>query len=87
LPFLLRSAAWTEWPGCERHWGHKAADYLSLFDPKEFSLLTVLLLSINAPLTALAFPHLMSVCAAGKTEWEGRIGFTYGNVLKRVCTI
>lgn len=61
--------------------------YLSLFDPKEFSLVTVLLLSINAPLTALAFPHLMSVCAAGKTEWEGRVGFTYGNILKRVCTI
>jgi len=44
-------------------------------------------LSINAPLTALAFPHLMSVCAAGRTEWEGRVGFTYGNILKRVCTI
>ncbi|MBN2271013.1 MAG: sodium:solute symporter family protein [Sedimentisphaerales bacterium] len=60
---------------------------LSLFDPKQFSLLTVLLLSINAPLTALAFPHLMSVCGAGRTEWEGRVGFTYGNMLKRVCTI
>ncbi|MFC1635232.1 sodium:solute symporter [Planctomycetota bacterium] len=60
---------------------------LSLFDPKSFSLLTVLLLSINAPLTALAFPHLMSVCAAGRTEWEGRVGFTYGNILKRICTI
>jgi len=67
--------------------GAQGGSYLSLFDPKEFSLLTVLLLSINAPLTALAFPHLMSVCAAGKTEWEGRIGFTYGNILKRVCTI
>ena len=66
-----------------------AADgnYLSLFDPKSFNLLTVLLLCINAPLTALAFPHLMSVCAAGRTEWEGRVGFTYGNVLKRICTI
>jgi len=63
------------------------ADYLSLFDPKRFNLLTVLLLCINAPLTALAFPHLMSVCAAGRTEWEGRVGFTYGNVLKRICTI
>jgi Na+/proline symporter len=63
------------------------SNFLRLFDPKQFSLLTVLLLSINAPLTALAFPHLMSVCAAGKTEWEGRIGFTYGNILKRVCTI
>lgn len=60
---------------------------LGLFDPNQFSLLTVLLLSINAPLTALAFPHLMSVCGAGRTEWEGRVGFTYGNMLKRVCTI
>jgi Na+/proline symporter len=66
-----------------------AADgnYLRLFDPKSFNLLTVLLLSINAPLTALAFPHLMSVCGAGRTEWEGRVGFTYGNILKRICTI
>lgn len=63
------------------------ADYLSLFDPKGFSLLTVLLLSVNAPLTALALPHLISVCGAGRTEWEGRVGFTYGNILKRVCTI
>jgi len=63
------------------------ANYLSLFDPKSFNLITVLLLCINAPLTALAFPHLMSVCAAGRTEWEGRVGFTYGNVLKRICTI
>ena len=62
-------------------------DYLLLFNPNKFSLLTVLLLTINAPLTALAFPHLMSVCGAGRTEWEGRVGFTYGNILKRVCTI
>ncbi len=67
--------------------GAQDLDYMSLFDPKGFSLLTVLLLCINAPLTALAFPHLMSVCAAGKTEWEGRVGFTYGNILKRICTI
>ena len=67
--------------------GAQETNYMSLFDPKNFSLLTVLLLCINAPLTALAFPHLMSVCAAGKTEWEGRVGFTYGNILKRVCTI
>jgi Na+/proline symporter len=67
--------------------GTQGVDYLSLFDPKRFSLLTVLLLCVNAPLTALAFPHLMSVCAAGRTEWEGRVGFTYGNILKRVCTI
>jgi len=67
--------------------GAQDVDYMSLFDPKGFSLRTVLLLCINAPLTALALPHLMSVCGAGRTEWEGRVGFTYGNILKRICTI
>ncbi|UCG60081.1 MAG: sodium:solute symporter family protein [Phycisphaerales bacterium] len=65
----------------------QAVDYLSLFDPGEFNLVTVLLLCVNAPLSMLAIPHLMSVCGAGRTEWEGRVGFTYGNILKRVCTI
>lgn len=63
------------------------ASILRLFDPESFNIWTVLLLCLNAPLTALAFPHLISVCGAGKTEWQGRVGFTYGNVLKRVCTI
>jgi len=67
--------------------GAKQADYLSLFNPAEFSLAAVILLCIMAPLTALALPHLMSVTAAGKTEWEGRMGFVGGNLLKRVCTI
>jgi len=61
--------------------------YLSLFDPKYFSLLAVLVLCINAPFSMMAQPHLMSVTSAGRTEWEGRVGFTYGNVIKRVCTM
>ena len=64
-----------------------AAGYLSLFDAKQFNIWAVILLSVNAPLSMLAFPHLMSVCGAGRTEWEGRVGFTYGNILKRLCTI
>lgn len=60
---------------------------LSLFDPGAFDLWTVILLCVNAPLSALAFPHLIPVCGAGRTEWEGRVGFTYGNMLKRICTI
>ncbi len=60
---------------------------LSLFDPSAFDLWTVIVLCINAPLSAMAFPHLIPVCGAGRTEWEGRVGFTYGNMLKRICTI
>lgn len=67
--------------------GESGTGYLKLFDPKAFNLSTVILLCINAPLTALALPHLVSVCAAGKTEWEGRMGIVCGNMLKRICTI
>jgi Na+/proline symporter len=60
---------------------------LSLTNPKTFRFWVVILLCIKAPLTALALPHLVSVCAAGRTEWEGRLGFAGGNMLKRICTI
>ena len=69
-----------------RHSG-RTDDYLSLFDPKYFSLTAVVVLCINAPFSMMAQPHVMSVSAAGRTEWEGRVGFTYGNVLKRICTM
>jgi Na+/proline symporter len=65
----------------------EGTNYLSLFDPSSFNLLTVVLLCVNAPLTALALPHLVSVCGAGRSEWEGRMGITGGNMLKRICTI
>jgi Na+/proline symporter len=75
------------WSGARTTLAGQGGSYLSLFDPKSFSLLTVLLLCINAPFSMLAQPHLITVCGAGKGEWEGRMGFTYGNILKRVCTM
>lgn len=35
----------------------------------------------------VAQPHTMELCATGKTEFEGRIGFTYGNFVKRLCAL
>ncbi len=35
----------------------------------------------------VAQPHTMEVCSTGKTEWEGRVGFTYGNFMKRFCAL
>ena len=67
--------------------GAKGGGHLNLFDPQYFSKWAVLWLLINAPFSMLAQPHLISVSAAGRTEWEGRVGFTYGNILKRLCTM
>ena len=75
------------WSGTLKTLGARGGSYLKLFDPTSFSLLTVLLLCINAPFSMMAQPHLITVCGAGKSEWEGRVGFAYGNVLKRICTM
>ncbi|MCA9041540.1 MAG: hypothetical protein KDA65_14400 [Planctomycetaceae bacterium] len=47
----------------------------------------VFMLAITAIAGIVVQPHIMGVCGAGKTEFEGRFGFTVGNFLKRFCTI
>ena len=78
---------WTQVKGILRTASGDSTDYLSIIDPKSFDLLNLILLSMSAPLTALALPHLATVCGSGRTEWESRVGFATGNFLKRVCTM
>jgi len=47
----------------------------------------VIMLSMTGLTGIVVQPHIMGVCGAGKTEFEGRFGFTVGNFLKRFCTI
>ncbi len=47
----------------------------------------ILMIVINALVGIVAQPHHMEIAGAGKTELEGRIGFTFGNMLKRICTL
>lgn len=47
----------------------------------------VCMLAITGLVGIVVQPHIMGVCGAGKTEYEGRFGFTVGNFLKRFCTV
>ncbi len=47
----------------------------------------VLMLAFVALTGIVVQPHIMGVCGAGKSEYEGRFGFTVGNFLKRFCTV
>lgn len=47
----------------------------------------IVMMSLNALVGIVVQPHIMGVCGAGKTEFEGRFGFTVGNFMKRFCTI
>jgi Na+/proline symporter len=60
---------------------------LSLVAPGKITWFFVIMMSVQALVGIVAQPFIMGVCAAGKTEWEGRVGFTAGNLVKRICTI
>ncbi len=47
----------------------------------------IVMLALGGLIGIVVQPHIMGVCGAGKTELEGRVGFTFGNFIKRFCTI
>ena len=60
---------------------------LNLVSAQGITLPVIGLLSLNAMVGIVAQSQVMASSAAGKTEWEGRVGMTYGNFMKRICTL
>ncbi|MBW7990675.1 MAG: sodium:solute symporter family protein [Planctomycetes bacterium] len=60
---------------------------LSLVAPAGITAFYIAIIAFNALVGIVTQPHTMSNCAAGKTEMEGRFGWMFGNMLKRVCTV
>jgi Na+/proline symporter len=48
---------------------------------------TILMLSLNGLIGITAQPHTLTMNATGRTERAGRVGQTYGSLIKRFCTI
>ena len=64
-----------------------SAEVAATLGREPITIFYVCMLSITALAGIVVQPHIMGVCGAGKTEFEGRFGFTVGNFLKRFCTI
>ncbi len=62
-------------------------DLFALTGKVELGFWWIIAGSISMLIGIVAQPHIMEVCSTGKTEFEGRVGFTYGNFVKRVCSI
>jgi len=60
---------------------------LSLVAPAGITAFYISVIAFNGLVGIVTQPHTMSNCAAGKTEMEGRFGWMFGNMLKRVCTV
>jgi len=61
-------------------------DFLSLANPN-ITIFYIVMISLNAFLGVVVQPQNLGVCAAGKTEIEGAVGFMFGTMLKRFCTV
>ncbi|TWT85995.1 Sodium/pantothenate symporter [Posidoniimonas polymericola] len=61
-------------------------EMLSLVVPGKIDTFFVVMFSLQALVGIVAYPFIMGVCGAGRTELDGRVGFMCGNILKRVCT-
>ncbi len=53
----------------------------------EIGLFYIIVISLNGLIGYGCQPHTMSLCAAGKTEMEARVGMTCGMFIKRFCTV
>ncbi|MHC4356300.1 MAG: sodium:solute symporter family protein, partial [Planctomycetota bacterium] len=83
LPLVMNAVGWMD--GIRE--GITDAGKLSLVAPAEIGAFYIALIAFNGLVGIVVQPHTMSNCAAGKTEMEGRFGWMFGNMLKRVCTV
>jgi len=63
------------------------ANKFSLAAPVEMTIPWIMVSSLIALIGIVAQPHVMEICSTGRTEFEGRVGFTYGNFIKRFCAM
>lgn len=62
-------------------------EMFSLIALKELTLFKVSMLVISGLVGIVAQPHHMAVAGSGKSEMNCRVGWCYGNFIKRLCTI
>jgi Na+/proline symporter len=71
--------------------GMRAALPVRFFDlfnsASGIDLFTIAMLAVNGIVGITAQPHMISMCATGDTERAGRIGLTFGSMVKRLVTI
>jgi Na+/proline symporter len=61
-------------------------ELLTLVAPEGITPFFIATFSVLSLAGIVAQPFIMGVCAAGRTEMDGRFGFVAGNLIKRVCT-
>ena len=87
LPFVLHSVGGMSGIRASFADPEQMKHMFSLVAPGEIGFFYIVVISFNALVGIVVQPHTLGICAAGKTEMEGRVGFMWGTMIKRVCTI
>ena len=63
-------------------------DFFDLYNEKSgIDGFVIAMLALNGLVGITAQPHMLSMYATGRSERAGRVGMTYGSMVKRFCTI
>ncbi len=88
LSFIILPFAWKAVGGMTGLRAEIADQHMfSLVAPGEIDGFHITMFALSALIGIVTQPHIMGVCAGGRNELDGAVGFAGGNLLKRVCTI
>jgi Na+/proline symporter len=87
LSFMLIPLGWEYAGGLDGMRQALPPEMFSLQTPRGIGLWFILMLTVNGLIGIAAQPHILASVGTGKDEHSCRVGFLYGSVVKRVCTI
>jgi Na+/proline symporter len=87
LSFMLIPLGWSVVGGTTGMTSTLAAYKFSLATPLGITPWVIAMLTINGLIGIMAQPHQLAAVGTGKDEWTCRVGFLYGNFVKRFCTV
>lgn len=88
LSFLLIPAGLSRVGGLSGMRAALPADFFELYNEASgLGAFMIAMLAVNGLVGIVAQPHILAMCGTGKTERAGRVGQTYGSLVKRVCTL
>ncbi|HUV65614.1 MAG TPA: sodium:solute symporter family protein [Sedimentisphaerales bacterium] len=83
LPLVMNAVGWMD--GIRA--GIADPGKLSLVAPAGIGFFYIGIIALNGLVGIVTQPHTMGNCAAGRTEMDGRFGWMFGNIIKRICTV
>lgn len=87
LSFLLIPLGWSAVGGFTGMKASLESYKFSLAAPEGIGVWFIAMLTINGLIGIISQPHMLAAVGTGKDEYTCRVGFFYGNFVKRVCTV